>query len=64
MTSKKPIPCCLCGRPVRHLGAVRWDGSDDPKDGYLTGLHPVCSECLKDPEVREMVTMRGAEVTN
>jgi hypothetical protein len=64
MTSKKPIPCYLCGRPVRHLGAVRWDGSDDPKDGYLTGLHPVCSECLADPEVREMVTTKGAEVAH
>ena len=61
MTSKKPIPCYLCGRPVRLLGAVRWNGSGDPKDGYLTDLHPVCSECMADPEVREIVAMKGAE---
>ena len=64
MTYKKPIPCYICGCPVRYLGAVRWDGSDDPKNGYLTGLHPVCSECLADPKVREMVAIKGAEATH
>lgn len=63
MTSQKPIPCYLCGQPVRHLGAIRWDGANDPKDGYLTGLHPVCTDCMADPEVRRMLADKGAEVT-
>ena len=56
-----PLPCAVCGHPVRKLGAVKWSGSGDPPDGYLTGLVPVCAECLADPKVRFMLTANEAE---
>lgn len=58
-----PLPCAVCGRPVRKLGAVKWSGSGDPPDVYLTGLVPVCAECLADPEVRVLLMMNEAEAT-
>jgi|GEM_PF-5170369 len=53
MTKKPPIPCYLCGKPVRELGSVRWNGSGYPKDGYITGIFPVCVPCTTKPEVQE-----------
>ena len=65
MTPGKPLPCAVCGQPVRKLGAVKWSGSGDPPDGYLTRLVPVCAECLADPDVRRrIVSASPAEATH
>ena len=61
MTPKNPLPCHICGRPVRHLGAVKWTGNGDRKDGFLTGLHPICAECLADPKVQSQLESKGEE---
>ena len=64
LTPGEPILCAVCGHPVRKLGAVKWSGSGDPPDGYLTGLYPVCVECVSDPGARLMVDALIPEALN
>jgi hypothetical protein len=45
MTSKNPLPCALCGRPVVELGAIQWDRAPTSPD-YITALRPVCPPCV------------------
>jgi hypothetical protein len=64
MKASSPLPCYLCGRPVRTLGGIRWDGSGDPDGGHLTALHPICIECVADPDVRQLLLLpAGLEVS-
>ena len=64
MTPREPIPCAVCGQPVYRLGAVQWRGSSGSPDGYLTGLYPVCTECVADQDMRFKAVALMPEVVN
>jgi len=46
-----PLPCCVCGQPVRRLGAIGYRRAEDDEGPYVAGLYVICLECLLESQL-------------